>query len=265
MALPRNLRIRLIDSVLEKPFPRDGVVRIGKGVELVDSKIIRFLNNADPWLIVERRDGSDLICSTWNGKTHDGETRHPISQFRDQQFKVKHYYGASTIYYDSLGDYAWGYYFKFPYIRIHVVRALERVGTFLYNRRRLVVRQRLELLTFMIEQAAEGKSSFNPLDLMTDMHTIRWVTHPDGESIRNRLELYLDSLADTGELRNVNGDYKLTGHALSLVEERSEQERKHRQAFGLQVLIVILTLVTAMLAVVQSGLVRLKPLLDLTK
>jgi hypothetical protein len=135
----------------------------------------------------------------------------------------------------------------------------------MYNRRRIVLGQRLELLTFMIEQAAEGKDSFNSLDLMTDMHTIRWITHPSGESVRNRLELYLDSLVDTGELRKANGDYRLTGHALSLVEERSEQERKHKQGIKIQWLIAILAFVTALLTIVQAGLIKLNPLLDLTK
>lgn len=265
MKLPQALKIRLIDSVLKKPFPKNGVVRMGAGVELVNEKIIRFLRDEKPWLIVERREGNDLVCSTWNGDTHAGETRYPISQFKDNQFKIKHYYGPSTVYYDSLSDYARGYYLQIPYVFIHLRRSLERAGTFFYNRRRIVLGQRLELLTFMIEQAAEGKNCFDSLDLMTDMHTIRWITHPNGESVQKRLELYLDSLVDTGELKKVNGDYCLTGHALSLVEERSEQERKHKQSIKIQWLIAILAFVTALLTIVQAGLVKLNPLLDFTK
>lgn len=265
MELPHSLKIRLIDSVLRKPFPRNGVIRMGAGVELVDEKIIRFLRGDEPWLIVERREGDDLICSTWNGNTHSGEDRHPIREFRDCQFKIKHYYGPSTIYYEGLSEYARGSYLRLPYALLYLRSSLERAGTLLYNRRRIVLAQRLELLTFMIEQAAEGKSSFNSLDLMTDMHTIRWITHPNGESSRNRLELYLDSLVDTGELTRANGDYRLTGHALSLVEERSEQERKHRQDINIQWLIALLAFMTAVLTIVQAGMVKLNPLLDLTQ
>lgn len=265
MELSLALKIKLIDSVLKKPFPKHGVVRIGAGVEFVDEKIIRFLRDEEPWLIVERRDGNDLICSTWNGDSHTGEARHPISQFQNEQFKIKHYYGPSTIYFDSLSDYARGYYLRIPYVLIHLRRSLEHAGTFLYNRRRIVLGQRLELLTFMIEQAAEGKGTFDSLDLMTDMHTIRWITHPNGESVRSRLELYLDSLVDTGELKKTNGNYCLTGHALSLVEERSEQERKHKQGIRIQWLIAVLTFVTALLTIVQANLVKLNPLLDFTK
>lgn len=265
MELPGALKVRLIDSILKKPFPKNGVLRMGAGVELVDEKIIRFLRNGEPWLIAERRDGEDLICSTWNGVSHVGESRHAISDFKDNQFLIKHYYGPHTIFYESLGDYARGYYLRIPYAFIHLRSSLERAGTFLYNRRRIVLAQRLELLTFMIEQAAEGKSSFNSLDLMTDMHTVRWITHPNGESVCNRLQLYLDSLVDTGELKKMNGDYHLTGFALSLIEERSEQERKHKQGIKIQWLIALLTLVTALLTIVQSGLVKLNPLLDFTK
>ncbi len=70
---------------------------------------------------------------------------------------------------------------------------------------------------------------------------------------------------DFALLKKVNGDYCLTGHALSLVEERSEQERKHKQSIKIQWLIAILAFVTALLTIVQAGLVKLNPLLDLTK
>jgi hypothetical protein len=262
MKLPHKLKVRLIDSVLEKPLPRDGVVRIGTGVEFVDVKVIQFRKDEEPWLIVERREGDELVCSTWDGTTHAGETRYPLSQFSDHQYQIKHYYGPSTVYFNSLSDYARGYYLRLPYALIQIRRGLEHAGTFLYNRRRIVLGQRLDLLTFMIEQAAEGKTSFSSLDLMTDMHTIRWITHPSGESARSRLELYLDSLVDTGELAKTSRDYRLTGYALRLVEERSEQERKHRQGIRIQWLIAALTLATVILAIFQAGLIELNPLLN---
>lgn len=265
MEIPRTLKYKLIDSVLSKQVPRGGVIRIGAGVELVDAKILRFLNNEDPWLIVERREGDDLICTTWNGVTHAGEARHPIAKFASNEYRIKHYYGASTIYFDGMWRYACGYFLRAPYFLIHVRRSIERAGAFFFNRRRIVLGQRLDLLTFMIERAAEGQDSFNSLDLMTDMHTIRWITHPNGETVRNRLELYLDSLVDTGELQKNNMEYRLKGLALKLVEERSETERKHRQSIRIQWLIAALTMATVILAIFQSGLVKLKPLLDLTE
>lgn len=265
MNLPYSIKLKLIDSVLEKQIPDSGVVRIGTGAELVDAKVIKFLHGDDPWLIVEEREGDQLVCSTWNGDTHAGRTNYSITQFTDRQYQIKHYYGTSTIHYDGLSDYARGYYFRVAYALIHLRRALERAGTFLYNRRRLVRHHRLELLTFMIEQAAAGKGSFSPIDLMTDMHTVRWITHPDGESAQGRLNLYLDSLVDTGELTKNGSDYQLTGYALKLIEDRSEQERKDKQARLIQWLIAALTFFTAVLMIVQAGLVKLAPIIDLTK
>lgn len=265
MNLPYSIKLKLIDSVLEKQIPDSGVVRVGKGAELVDAKVIKFMHGDDPWLIVEERKGDELACSTWNGNTHAGRTNYPINRFTDRQYRITHYYGTSTIYYDGLVDYAKGYYLRIVYVLIDARRALELAGTFLYNRRRLVRHHRLELLTFMIEQAAGGKSLFSAIDLMTDMHTVRWITHPDGESVQDRLKLYLDSLVDTGELTKSGSDYQLTGYALKLVEERSEQERKDKQARLIQWLIAVLTFVTAVLTIVQAGLVKLTPLIDLTK
>lgn len=265
MRLPRFLIRQLIDSVLSKPVPVDGVVRIGEGVELVDSKILWFLKNGEPWLIVERREGDELICAEWNGKTHAGSVRRQIGEFADRAYKIKHYYGPATIYFSSLSDYALCFYFRWPYVKIYLRRLFERAGTFLYNRRRLVLRQRLDLLTFMIEKTAEGKPDFEALDLMTEMHTVRWITHPEGESAQNRLKFYLDSLVETGELRKHERAYRLTGEAIKLVEERAEAERRHRQAIRIQWLIVALTTATVLLTIFQAGLVKFKPLVDFTK
>ena len=237
---------------------------MGSGAAEVDAKIIRFIRDGAPWLIVERRDGADLICSTWNGTTHAGETRYPIEGFALRDFKIKHYYGTATLFFDGLEDYARAHYLRWPYFLIHLQRWFERAGTELYNRRRLVLHQRLDLLTFMVEQAADGKKLFNSLDLMTDMHSLRWITHPRGESVRNRVDLYLDSLVDTGELTKHQGDYVLTGRALRLVEDRAVQERMHRQSIRIQWLIVGLTFVAELLTLAQMGLIAFKPLITIS-
>lgn len=265
MFLPRKLKSWLVDTILAKPVPTSGVIRMGSGVEAVDCKVAKILHDGDPWLIVEGRTGGEISCAVWDGSQFSGNQSFPLEAFSDRQFQVKHYFGPQTIYYESLSAYAVGHVLRMPYLAIRLRRLFERIGTVYYNRRRIVVAQRIDVLTFMIERSAAGSDRFSSLDLMTNMHSLRWITHPQGESARTRLEFILDSLCETGELRKVNGEYFLTGLALRLVEESAEQEAKHKQGIAIQRMIALLTLVTVGLAVVQAGLIKLSPIIDLTK
>jgi hypothetical protein len=110
----------------------------------------------------------------------------------------------------------------------------------------------------------DGQNEHELLELMTDLHSIKWVLHPRGDAEHRKLEFYLDALVDTGELKKINYKYILTGLALRAIEENEEQERKHTANLKMQWRMVLLTLVIAGLTLVQSGLVKLPALLDWT-
>ncbi|MDG3066584.1 hypothetical protein ACFQ4M_03215 [Thauera mechernichensis] len=99
---------------------------------------------------------------------------------------------------------------------------------------------------------------------MTALYTIKWVFHPDRDSQRLKLRFYLRSLVDTGELRELNGGYEVTGNALRAIEEYEEQERKHTESVKTQRKIMWLTLVIAFLTAVQAGLLKLPTIFDLS-
>ena len=99
---------------------------------------------------------------------------------------------------------------------------------------------------------------------MTPLYTDKWVFHPDQDSERRKLKFYLESLVDTGELKIVNYKYVLTGHAVRAIEEYEEQERKHTENVKIQRRMFWLTLAIALLTLVQAGLVKLPPFIDLT-
>jgi hypothetical protein len=99
---------------------------------------------------------------------------------------------------------------------------------------------------------------------MTDLYTIKWVLHPQGDQQQQKLEFYLDSLVATGELIKNNHKYVVTGHALRTIEEYEEQERKHTENVKMQWRMFWLTLAILALTLVQAGLVKLPPIIDLT-
>lgn len=189
MPISQRRKLELIDSVLAAPFPEGGVVRSSPGGEQANVKLLYFRKNNNPWLIVEDRDESDLICSVWNGSTHADRVRFSMQDFADDEYKIKHYFGLATIYFENLAEYDRALRFRLPYIRLYASRLFDRAGQAAYNRRKIVSTERVELLRFMLEQSINGKNSFSSLGLMTDLHSLRWLSHPEGESSHHRLEM----------------------------------------------------------------------------
>lgn len=110
----------------------------------------------------------------------------------------------------------------------------------------------------------DGNAEHESLDLMTDLYTIKWVLHPQGEPQHQKLEFYLDSLVATGELEKVKNKYVVSGKALRTIEEYEEQERRHTENVKMQWRMFWLTLAIVVLTLVQAGLVKLPALIDLT-
>ncbi|EKF9846949.1 hypothetical protein O1D35_003649 [Vibrio cholerae] len=117
----------------------------------------------------------------------------------------------------------------------------------------------------MDDQLSREHDSIDLFELMTKLYSIRWVTHPSGDELERKLQLYLDSLVKSGDLTECdNLSYKVNGNALITIERYEEEERRHIEAVKLQKKMVFLTVVLAIIAVVQSGLVKLPVFMDFT-
>ena len=89
--------------------------------------------------------------------------------------------------------------------------------------------------------------------------------------MKKKLELYLDSLAETGELSKVSNEYVVTGKAIVTIENYEGAERRHRdnikaqrRKFYLTFILVIFALVQVVVMLVQAGLIKLTMLIDLS-
>lgn len=252
--LPKILR-----RACESRIPRSG--EEGAKVNCFITSIDRA---GEPYLIVLSLVGSDLNCIEWDGVSYSIERTVPLSSLCLSDFRITHYYGHSEIQYFGLIDFIRSRLLLWPYLKVHVVRRLSKLDQYLFNKKKLVTKQRTDLLKFLIERALDGKTEHEPLDLMTDLHSIKWVLHPHGEEEQRKLEFYLDALVETGELQKINYKYVLTGFALRAIEEYEEQERKHTENVKMQWRTFWLTLAIAALTVVQAGIVKLPALLDWT-
>jgi len=250
---------RVVSRACQATIPRSG-----EEGEKVNCFVTAIDKGDDPYLVVLNVVADELQCIEWDGSKYQIERKLPIAEFEPAAFRITHYYGLSTIAYTGIFDFVLGRVFAWPYLKIHVARRLSALDQYLFNKKKLISKQRTELLKLLVERAQQGHSEHEPLDLMTELYSIKWVVHPQGNSEQQRLEFYLDSLVETGELRKMNYKYVVTGFALRAIEEYEEQERKHTENVKMQWRAFWVAVAVAALTLVQAGLIRLPTIIDFT-
>jgi len=200
---------------------------------------------------------------TWDGHSFANEHNINLSDLNQFRIRILHYYGSFRIQYNSIYAIIWNYYSKLAYTKIHISRWVSSISQYFFNKKNLVTKRRMELIQFMLdEQMRRTHSGISILDLMTKLYSIKWILHPSAEDQEKKLEIYLDSLVESGELRKVNQEYVVTGIAISTLERYEEEERRHIQSVKLQRKMVILTVILVLVGLLQAGLIKLPTLLD---
>lgn len=263
----RALTIKLCHYFLPSILSRKcgwAIPRSGKEGEQVNCFTVAIDKGDDPYLIAQELNGEDLKCVEWNGQSYEVATTVALSSIDPSKFRITHYYGLATVSYTGIVDFAIGRLTLWPYIKIHCVETVSKLDQYWFNKKKLITKDRIDLLKFLVVQASTGNSSFDELGLMTQLYSVKWVLHPDQDSQRGKLEFYLESLVDTGELKKVNHKYFLTGLALRAIDEYEEDERKHTENVKIQRRMIWLTAAIAALTLVQAGIVKIPTLLDFT-
>lgn len=240
------------------------ISRSGDAGAAVNCFVLSIDQPDQPYLMVMSVSGDNLECMEWDGARYSMERSVPLSGLSIRDFRITHFYGLSEIQFVGLNDFLWNRAVPWHYIRILVRRRLENVDQYFFNKKKLVTKQRIDLLKLLLDRALEGRTDNSAVDLMTDLHSIRWVFHPHGEAEQRRLEFYLGALVETGDLRMVNHRYVLTGLALRAIEEYEEQERKHTESVKMQWRTFWLTTAIVGLTVIQAGLIKLPAIIDRT-
>lgn len=250
---------KVISRSCESRIPRSG-----EEGEKVNCFVVALDRDNEPFFVATGFEKGLLTGLRWNGERYAEEHSISINDLNDGNLRITHYYGLSEVIYSSIYDLAWNYLSKVVYLRIHIHRYISSAHQYFFNKKKLVTKKRMELIQFMMnDQLDREHNGIGVIDLMTKLYSIKWVLHPSADEQQNRLELYLDSLVESGELRNVNTEYVVTGKAISTIEKYEEEERRHTEAVKLQKKMVSLTILIAFVAIVQSGIIKLPVLLDL--
>lgn len=255
-------------ALLDIPLRRaatDRIPRSGDAGAAVNCYTTRVIRSEDDSLIVQSASGDICECLEWDGNRYSIKSQVDFNELLNHRFEFTHYHGLCTTTYMGWLDLALGRIFRLPYIKAKIYFTYHKIAQGLYNRRKLVTKQRIDLLRVILSAQLNGSDKLSSLSVMSLIHTDRWYLHPNHESEHHRVHFHLEKLVETKDLIKNGIDYQITGQGVAAIELYEEQERKHGESISTQRRMFWLTIVIALLTLVQAGLVKLPPLLDFTR
>ena len=263
--LKLKLYLLFLPKLLKKSCPSI-IPRSGEEGQKVNCYTIVIDKENKPYLILKCIKEKCVEAIMWNGQDkYDIDVTIQIAEILDDKLSIQHYFGLSTIEYFGIYDYLFHKYSRWIYIKTWLWDLNYRWGLFIYKKKKLVSKKRIDLLNYLVDhQLNSSHKGVKTFDLMTELYSIRWASHPDGDKQLELLELYLESLCESGELIKVNDEYVVTGKSLSTLEKDEELERRHQDSVRTQRRVFWLTLFLLLAALIQSGVIKIPVLLDFT-
>ena len=265
-----EIKLWLLKSVISKLLLKmcpSSVPRSGAKGEQVNCFHIYLEQDGDSYFVINRIASNHVSGLWWNGENFCEEASVPFNWFKLSQIKIMHYFSLSEFTYRGIFDYLISGLTKYNEAKAILLRYINIVKQYFFNRRPLVMVERLELLRVILEHYIQtGEKDIKSIDLMSRLYSIRWIVHPDKNMQEKKLILYLDSFVESGDLicTNRHYSYTITGKALLTLDEYEESERRHQDNVRLQRLMVLLTLIMAFFTMVQADLIKLPTLFDFT-
>lgn len=263
MELKRSLLKYFLPRVLSHACPAV-IPRSGERGQAVNCYEVHIDKGDAPYLVLTGIEDDLVQALEYDGDRYAVDQTLNISEIDPGEINVSHYFGLAEVRYRGIFDLACGRLLRFPYAKIRMSWLVDSVAQRVFNRRSLVVKTRLEVLKELVELASSGAGVVDSMSLMNKRYGYRWAGHPDWQSHHDQIVFFLDGLVDTQELEKTQHGYRPTGLAIKTLEDADEQDRRHRTNFIIQVLLGVLTAVSALMAAAQAGLIRLPLFFDWT-
>lgn len=248
-----------MQSACEPRIPRSGT----KGAA-VNCFTVAIDRNDEPYFLASEFVDGELIGLVWNADSYSEPVKIPIDSPDTAAIRITHYYGLATVSFDSIFDFAWHNATKQVYLFIRLRDRLERSFQYLFNKKRLIAKRRMDLLRFIVnDQMDRAHNGIRKIELLTKIYSMRLFLHPEMETQSRSIKLYLDSLVESEDLRENNGEYTATGKAIATLESFEEIEQRHVATVKLQQRTMWIALLALLFAVVETEIVKVPTLLEL--
>ena len=253
-----KLAKKVLLSYLSKPCPRSPP-RTGKSAKNVDCYSLVLIEEGSPKLSVLSLSDSGYEGNFWDGDSFKHKASIPFQLAEGLDLRIEHFHGIITATYNGVFEsviYEWT---KLHILKYQFELAKHHVPQFFFNRKRLQLPQRMELLEKIIEhQVSEPGRPITGIAMMTYLHSSRWHFHPNKSLIQRKMNFYLRSFCASGELidRSGTSNYEMTGQAISTLEQYQIETQRAKDAKSTQKWMLKLTILLAFFASVQSGLIK---------
>lgn len=259
------LSIRILSNILSNPCP-DSIPRSGDKGKKVDCYSLGLYEGKNPKLLVSSINKFGYEGRHWTVNQFKNDASIPFYLSSGLNLKIEHYYGLVTHSYNGILDYVLHEFTWFYKAQTLYVLSKQAIPQSFFNRKNLQLPNRMRILENIIEkQADEPKQSFSSLALMTYLYSTRWYLHPQKNTLRKKLELYLESFVASGEIKESKsgGEYVIAGKAIATLEKYQIETKRAKDARKAQNWMLILTGLLAIFSAFQSGLIKPIELFDL--
>lgn len=270
----KAIELRILSWVLTKTLKKkpegNSIPLSGEEAKKNDCYIVRIKHKDIPEEKEALLDGFDKVTKTLKVRALDStdtfsiETSLPLEGARISL--IKHYYGFFDLYYISLWQYLLEGVTCWDVIKVNV---LYKFKQWLYNKRKLILKSRMDTLEAIVKAAVEHeaynskewgakwqKYEFSYMEvgkILFGSHA--WYAHPKGKETRARISLHLESLKESGDI-NCAGTlrYALNAKSMETLTAYEISKRRHRDMFWL-------TIVLAVAALDQAGVLPISEII----
>ncbi|MFA0496557.1 hypothetical protein [Vibrio sp. 10N.222.54.B11] len=247
----RNKYYSIVLDVLNKKLAPETIPRTGEKAQQVDC-VAAYLRAKDGSysLLIDNVLPNGVEGRLWKGRDegHTDSSFVDYSEFPKADLEITHFYKTYNLTYDSTIQMiykGWSHYYKGLIL-------LGKAQQFVFNKRKLTRCEKLETLRAIVDKTVESSGfSTSPVMLNELKYPLRWVYHPDKDLNTSFNKLLLDSLVESGDLKQENFQYSLTSQALNTISEFEKDERRHIQLLKQQKWMKILTFLLVLIGAAQ--------------
>lgn len=267
----------LLPKLLEKKSP-NSIPRSGEDGKKMDCYTIYLQGDEEkPQYLVNSYNPATGILNVLAPDTtgrYDVPQKISLRQAFNIGIQIYHYYGLWDIYYKSVLEAVFNQVIPLDKLRIRFRRLISWASQSYFNKRTLRMKEGHELLIYILEWQLRNTSSISDIwgsskrsgistfMLMTNLYSERWINHPNSAKEMAKLELYLETLQKSEEIKQIDGLYYVTGKALRTIEAYEESNRRHDDLQTIQLLLLILTFFVVIGTFQQAKLINLPPIAE---
>ena len=248
----RNYIIRkVLSRLLQKACP-ERIPRSGEDGQKINCFNI-FIYENNKWnVVIQKVTKTHFEGIKWDGKHYSIDYSTTLNSIKMKNIKINHNSGLYDIYYDGFMNYMISGFTKFQILKVQFQKKWDKSRQYIYNKKKFATIDRIYLLRNLIDHYLKSNGEpIHIMDLMTELHTLRWILHPEKDKEELKLKLLLDSFIVSEDLQLTGNKYIITPKSIATLTNYEEAERKHKDNRYLKIVMIILTSILSLSSLVQ--------------